>query len=83
MLFRSTGLGKTEMAADIEKIEHQGDYLIMRVRSTDPVVWKIRVALNFHDIAVVLKSAISISVIGFILSPAQWFKKKAKHPGDF
>ena len=83
MLFRSTGLGKTEMVADIEKLERQGDYLIMRVRSTDPVVWKIRVALNFHDIAVVLKSAISIKVIGFILSPAQWFKKKAAHPGDF
>ena len=83
MLFRSTGLGKTEMVADIEKLERQGDYLIMKVRSTDPVVWKIRVALNFHDIAVVLKSAIRISVIGFILSPGQWFKKKAAHPGDF
>ena len=83
MLFRSTGLGKTEMVADIEKIERKGDYLIMRVRSTDPVVWKIRVALNFHDIAVVLKAAIKLSVIGFILSPGQWFKKKAAHPGDF
>ena len=83
MLFRPTGLGKTEMVADIEKLDRQGDYLILRVRTTDPVVWKVRVALNFHDIAVVLKSVIRLSVIGYILSPGQWFKKKAAHPGDF
>jgi len=83
MLFRSTGLGKTEMAADIEKLERQGDYLILRVRTTDPVVWKVRVALNFKDIATVLKALVRLSVIGFMLSPSQWFKKKADHPGDF
>ena len=83
MLFRSTGLGKTEMAADIEKLDRQGDYLILRVRTTDPVVWKVRVALSFRDVAGVLKALISARVIGFMLSPSQWFKKKAEHPGDF
>jgi len=83
MLFRSTGLGKTEMAADIEKLERQGDYLILRVRTTDPVVWKVRVAMNFKDISRVLKALLAISVVGFMLSPSQWFKKKAAHPGDF
>jgi hypothetical protein len=83
MLFRSTGLGKTEMAADIETVERQGDYLILRVRTTDPVVWKVRVALSFKDVAKVLKALVRVSVIGFMLSPSQWFKKKADHPGDF
>ena len=83
MLFRSTGLGKTEMAADIEELQRQGDYLILKVRTTDPVVWKVRVALNFKDIARVLKALVKFSVIGFIFSPSQWFKKKAEHPGDF
>ena len=83
MLFRSTGLGKTEMAADVEALQRQGDYLILKVRTTDPVVWKVRVALSFKDIAIVLKALIRLSVIGFMLSPSQWFKKKADHPGDF
>jgi hypothetical protein len=83
MLFRSTGLGKTEMAADVEQLQRQGDYLILKVRTTDPVVWKVRVALSFKDIAIVLKSLIRLSVIGFMLSPSQWFKKNAEHPGDF
>ena len=46
MLFRSTGLGKTEMAVGIEKLDRQGYYLILSVRTTDPVVWKVRVALS-------------------------------------
>jgi hypothetical protein len=83
MLFRSTGLGKTEMAGDIEGLQRQGDYIILRVRTTDPVVWKVRVALSFKDVAKVLKALVRVSVIGFMLSPSQWFKKKAEHPGDF
>ena len=83
MLFRSTGLGKTEMAADVEELQRQGDYLILKVRTTDPVIWKVRVALSFKDIAIVMKALIRVSVINFMLSPSQWFKKKAEHPGDF
>ena len=82
-MFRSTGLGKTEMVADVEELQRQGDYLILKVRTTDPVVWKVRVALSFKDITIVLKALIRLSVIGFMLSPSQWFKKKPNHPGDF
>ena len=71
------------MAADVEELKCQGDYLILKVRTTDPVVWKVRVALSFKDIAIVLKALFRLSVIGFMLSPSQWFKKKAAHPGDF
>jgi len=71
------------MAGDIEGLQRQGDYIILRVRTTDPVVWKVRVALSFKDVAKVLKALVRVSVIGFMLSPSQWFKKKAEHPGDF
>ena len=71
------------MAADVEELKCQGDYLILKVRTTDPVVWKVRVALSFKDIAIVLKALFRLSVIGFMLSPSQWFKKKPNHPGDF
>ena len=71
------------MAADIEGLQRQGDYIILRVRTTDPVVWKVRVAMSFKDVAKVLKALVRASIIGFMLSPSQWFKKKADHPGDF
>ena len=48
MLFRSTGLGKTELKGKIDTIQRQGDYLIMYVDVTDPVKWRIRVALGFR-----------------------------------
>ena len=69
------------MAADIEGFQRQGDYLILRVRTTDPVVWKVRVALSFRDVAGVLKALISTRVIGFMLSPLQWFKKRLSIQG--
>ena len=71
------------MVADVEELQRQGDYLILKVRTTDPVVWKVRVALNFKDIFKVLKALVKFSVLGFVLCPTHWFKKKADHPGDF
>ena len=42
MLFRSTGLGKRELVAEITGVRAQGDYLIMEVETSEPVRWKIR-----------------------------------------
>jgi len=36
MLFRSTGLGKTELTGHIVGLERQGDYLLLQVDVTDP-----------------------------------------------
>lgn len=83
MLFRSTGLGKTELVAEIDSLRRQGDYLILHVNTLEPVRWKIRAALSFRDLARVVGAMIKASIIGFILSPRQWFKKEPKHPGDF
>ena len=42
MLFRSTGLGKRELVAEIVAVKRQEDYLIMEVETSEPVRWKIR-----------------------------------------
>ena len=65
MLFRSTGLGKTEMAAAIEKLERQGDYLILRVR----------VALSFRDVVRVLKTLVRVSIIVFFFHHLSGLKR--------
>jgi hypothetical protein len=51
MRVRSTGLGKTEMVAHFDRLEPVANgYLIMAMRSTEPVHWRIRVALTGQDL---------------------------------
>ncbi len=83
MLFRSTGLGKTELTGNISGLERQGDFLVMYIDVTDPVKWRIRGGLAFKDLLDLLKFMFRASVLGFILNPKQWFNKKPQHPGEF
>ncbi len=82
MLFRSTGLGKAELNAQITEIKRQGDYLIMEMQTTEPVRWKIRGGLSHEDVRVLLKAMLKASVLRFFLDPSYWFRRPAP-PGDF
>ena len=83
MLFRSTGLGKTELSGSIAGLERQGDYLIMHIDVTDPVKWRIRGGLAMKDLGTLFKVMIKAAILGFILNPKQWFNKNPQHPGEF
>jgi hypothetical protein len=83
MLFRSTGLGKTELSGKIDTVQRQGDYLVMYVDVTDPVKWRIRVAMEFKDLTKVMGCMAKAAILSYLLSPKQWFKKDPTHPGDF
>ena len=82
MLFRSTGLGKTELVAQIADVTRQGDYLILHVDTLEPVRWRIRAGLNLRDFRMLIKAILKLSIITFLVIPTRWFKK-AEHPGDF
>jgi hypothetical protein len=82
MLFRSTGLGKAELIAEVTDIKRQGDYLIMEMQTSEPVRWKIRGGLSGQDFRVLTKAALKPSVLRFFLNPSNWIKRPA-HPGDF
>lgn len=65
MRLRSTGLGKMEMKADLARLESLGNgYFLVEMRSTEPVHWKIRVALTGEDfrhlIGIMLKKPLRI-----------------------
>lgn len=83
MLFRSTGLGKTELVGRIAEMQRQGDYLIMHVDVVEPVKWRIRVALSFRDLVKVIGACAKAAIISFVLSPKQWRNKEPLHPGEF
>ena len=83
MLFRSTGLGKTQLTGNVTEIKRTGDFLIMFVDTVEPVQWRIRAALSFRDLAAIFVCLLRVSTIAFLLSPLQWFKKDAQLPGEF
>ncbi len=83
MLFRSTGLGKSELIADITGIKRQGDYIIMEMQTSEPVRWKIRGGVDHKDMLKLFGQLLKLSVFPFFLNPVGWFKKTAEHPGDF
>jgi len=82
MLFRSTGLGKTELVAKIVDVTRQGDYLILQVDTLEPVRWRIRAGFNLRDMGTVIKFLIKPANLWFLLLPTHWFKTP-EHPGDF
>ena len=84
MRLRSTGLGKMEMIADFSKLESMGNgYFLVEMRSTEPVHWKIRVALTGADfrhlLVIMLKKPLNIfKVLGRLLQ-----KKDERKPPEF
>lgn len=82
MLMRSTGLGKTELVAEIDDCKAQGDHLILLVNTTDPVKWKVRCTLTLKDMKTLIIKSIKLSIIKFILNPFRWFREP-EHPGDY
>ena len=55
MRVRSTGLGTTMMVARIGSIKRLEGSLLMVMESSEPVKWKIRIALTYKDILMILK----------------------------
>ncbi len=82
MLMRSTGLGKTELVAEIKDCSPQKDHLILYVDTTEPVKWKIRCTLTLKDAKVLIRVCMKFSIIAFVCSLPRWFREP-EHPGDF
>jgi len=55
MWMRSPGLGKTELYGHIEAIGRQDGWLIAQMKITDPVKWRVRVAMDFWDVMALTK----------------------------
>ena len=82
MLYRSTGLGKSELVAEIVAVKRQGDYLVMEMQTTEPVRWKIRGALSREDFKGLFRALLKMSILAFFFNLAGWFRRP-QHPGEF
>ncbi len=67
MRMRSTGLGKTELVAEVEDLKRMGDFLILVVQTSSPVKWKVRAAMDRRDLFRLLGFMFKWSNIKYVL----------------
>ena len=67
MKMRSTGLGQTELVGDMEGVSSVSDYLVLSIRTTDPVRWHVRTGIDGKDLRDLIKIMCSFKVIKFVL----------------
>ena len=80
MRVRSTGLGRTEMVLRQESLTVEDGYLLLSLRSTEPVRWHIRILMDRRDIGRFLLSTLKSSIFLWLLSA---FRKPQAPPCDY
>lgn len=76
MRFRSTGLGKTELYANLVNLEIKEDLLIMHFDTYKPVEWHLKAAMQAQDRLDLFKQILKLNVK---LLP-YLFKWRSKNP---
>ncbi len=54
----------------------------MEIHTSEPVKWKIRGAVSFKDLRIMIKAIFRLSVLLFFLKAAAWFREP-QSPGEF
>jgi len=91
MLIRSTGLGRTELEGDVKTLGVKADYIIIGMKTTEPVKWHVRVAANYSDLMTITMLLIfsfqgwKFIIVQFLKSLGRIFtrKKNFVRPDDY
>jgi hypothetical protein len=67
MRLKSTGLGATELFGDLTEMEKSMSGVLMRVKITKPVVWRVRVFLNPKDLRAIVWRALMPRTVFFVI----------------
>lgn len=68
MRIKSTGLGKTELVGYIEGIKRVDDYLVLTMRTAEPVRWHVRVAMTPKDLRQMIKAGLKGPTLKYVIS---------------
>jgi hypothetical protein len=80
MRARSTGLGKTEMVLRPEDLVKKDRYLLLSLRSTEPVNWHVRILLDRMDFGRLILLALKGPFFHWLLSI---FRRPAAPPDEY
>ena len=76
MRLRSTGLGETELQANVDTVERKDGHMILHMRSTEPVVWHIRGAVGFKEAWGIIMTLLKRGAVQYVLFG--WARKGEK-----
>ncbi len=82
MRMKSTGLGKTELIGRLDNIENRDHHLIFSVRTTSPVKWHIRVAIDYKDIRMTFRQLIKLRFLKYLFL-SLLIKKEPEPPDEY
>ena len=83
MRLRSTGLGKTELEAEIIDIKKVDDLVVFFVNTTKPVKWHIRMSLEEQDLRDLMHAILKPMNLWFVIRSLLHPQKKAPRTKDF
>ena len=83
MRLRSTGLGKTELEADIVKVKKVDDLLIFFVNTTKPVKWQTRMGFQEKDLRGLILALLKPANLSFVLKALFFGNKQVPRTEDF
>lgn len=67
MRLRSTGLGKTELVADIVDLKREGDYLVLNIKVIEPTKWRVKAGMSFGDLARLFVQMFKPANLGYLI----------------
>ena len=68
MRLRSTGLGRTELEADIVKVKKIDDLVLFYVNTTKPVKWQTRMGFQEKDLRKLIWALLKPKNLSFVIS---------------
>lgn len=82
MKIKSPALGDVELTGRIDTLKTQDDHIIMAIRISEPVSWRVRVALTHKDFTSFLFHLIKSKVAIFLLTGFR-NRRNPKLPDEF
>jgi len=83
MRLRSTGLGKTELEADIVNVKRVDDLVIFFVNTTKPVKWQTRMGFQEKDLRGLILALLKPANLTFVIKALLSGKKEVARTEDF
>jgi len=83
MRLRSTGLGRTEMEAELVNIKKVDDLVIFFVNTTSPVKWRTRMGFQQKDLRQLVLVLLRPKNLSFILKALLFGRKEVPRTKDF
>lgn len=83
MRLRSTGLGRTEMEAELVNIKKVDDLVIFFVNTTSPVKWRTRMGFQEKDLRDLVFALFKPRNLSFILKALFFGRKEVPRTKDF